>query len=106
LGVAVYAGRNALGVMLTGMGGDGSDGMLEMKKAGAFNLAQDEASCVVFGMPKEAIAAGAVDRILPLVAKAAGIQVTNRFIGAAHTDVNDDIKDAIGELDNKEDAPS
>jgi two-component system chemotaxis response regulator CheB len=52
--------------MLTGMGKDGAGAMLEMKQAGAFNLAQDEASCVVFGMPKEAIAAGAVDEVLPV----------------------------------------
>ncbi|WP_447968343.1 protein-glutamate methylesterase/protein-glutamine glutaminase [Nitrospira sp. M1] len=64
--VAHYAGANSLGVILTGMGNDGAAGMLEMKKAGAFNLAQDEASCVVFGMPKEAIKAGGVDKILPL----------------------------------------
>lgn len=64
--VARYAGGNSLGVILTGMGSDGAAGMLEMKKAGAFNLAQDEASCVVFGMPKEAIKAGGVDKILPL----------------------------------------
>ncbi|MGE0473031.1 MAG: chemotaxis response regulator protein-glutamate methylesterase [Nitrospirales bacterium] len=64
--VARYAGGNSLGVILTGMGNDGAAGMLEMKKAGAFNLAQDEASCVVFGMPKEAIKAGGVDKVLPL----------------------------------------
>ena len=64
--VAQYAGANSLGVILTGMGNDGAAGMLEMKKIGAFNLAQDEASCVVFGMPKEAIKAGGVDKILPL----------------------------------------
>ncbi len=64
--VAKIAGRNAVGVMLTGMGGDGSKAMLEMKKAGAINIAQDEASCVVFGMPKEAIKLGAVDYIEPL----------------------------------------
>ena len=61
--VAKYAGANSLGVILTGMGNDGATGMLEMKKSGAFNLAQDEASCVVFGMPKEAIKAGGVDKI-------------------------------------------
>jgi len=66
--VARYAGGNSLGVMLTGMGNDGAAGMLEMKQAGAFNVAQDEASCVVFGMPKEAIKAGGVDKILPLSA--------------------------------------
>lgn len=64
--VAKYAGANSVGVILTGMGNDGAAGMLDMKKAGAFNLAQDEASCVVFGMPKEAIKAGGVDKILPL----------------------------------------
>ncbi len=64
--VARYAGGNSLGVILTGMGNDGAAGMLEMKQVGAFNLAQDEASCVVFGMPKEAIRAGGVDKILPL----------------------------------------
>ena len=64
--VAKYAGANSVGVILTGMGNDGAAGMLEMKKAGAFNLAQDEKSCVVFGMPKEAIKAGGVDKILPL----------------------------------------
>jgi len=63
---ARYAGPNVIGVIMTGMGDDGSRGMLEMKKAGAANIAQDEASCVVFGMPKEAIKRGAVDKILPL----------------------------------------
>ncbi len=63
---ARYAGKNALGVLMTGMGDDGARGMLEMKKAGAFTIAQDEASCVVFGMPKEAIKRNAVDRIIPL----------------------------------------
>ncbi len=63
---ARYAGGNAVGVIMTGMGDDGAHGMLEMKKAGATNLAQDEASCVVFGMPAEAIRLGGVDRALPL----------------------------------------
>jgi two-component system, chemotaxis family, protein-glutamate methylesterase/glutaminase len=63
---ANYAGKNAVGVMLTGMGKDGAAGMLEMHRAGAYNLAQDEASCVVYGMPKEAVAAGGVDEIVPL----------------------------------------
>ncbi|MHB1188880.1 protein-glutamate methylesterase/protein-glutamine glutaminase [Thiobacillus sp.] len=63
---AANAGKNAVGVILTGMGRDGAVGMLEMKKAGAYNLAQDEASCVVFGMPKEAIAIGATDEVAPL----------------------------------------
>ena len=63
---ARYAGKNAVGVIMTGMGDDGAKGMLEMKEAGAYNLAQDEASCVVFGMPAEAIKAGGVDRVLSL----------------------------------------
>ncbi len=63
---ARHAGPNALGVMLTGMGKDGALAMLEMREAGAFNVAQDEASCVVFGMPKEAIAVGATHEVLPL----------------------------------------
>ncbi|MBX9810254.1 MAG: chemotaxis response regulator protein-glutamate methylesterase [Burkholderiales bacterium] len=63
---ANYAGKNAIGVILTGMGKDGAAGMLEMKKAGAYNFAQDEATCVVFGMPKEAISIGAVDETVPL----------------------------------------
>lgn len=62
------AGKNAIGVILTGMGDDGANGMLEMKQAGAHTLAQDEESCVVFGMPKEAIARGGVDEIVALSA--------------------------------------
>lgn len=64
--VARYAGKNAVGVILTGMGDDGAAGMAEMKAAGAATIAQDEASCVVFGMPNEAIKRGAVDRVLAL----------------------------------------
>jgi two-component system chemotaxis response regulator CheB len=60
------AGSNAVGVIMTGMGDDGARGMAEMKQAGAFTLAQDEATSVVFGMPKEAIALGCVDRVVPL----------------------------------------
>ncbi|HUN69881.1 MAG TPA: chemotaxis response regulator protein-glutamate methylesterase [Burkholderiales bacterium] len=64
--VAAQAGPNAIGAMLTGMGKDGAQAMLEMRRAGAWTIAQDEASCIVFGMPKEAIALGAVDEVLPL----------------------------------------
>ncbi|MEO6032033.1 MAG: chemotaxis protein CheB, partial [Burkholderiaceae bacterium] len=59
-------GPNALGVMLNGMGADGAKAMREMRDAGSYNLVQDEASCVVFGMPREAIAAGAAHEVLPL----------------------------------------
>ncbi len=63
---ARYAGKNAVGIIMTGMGDDGAKGMLEMKEAGAYNIAQNENSCVVFGMPKEAIKLQAVDKILSL----------------------------------------
>jgi two-component system chemotaxis response regulator CheB len=65
---AQAAGKNAVGVILTGMGKDGALGMLAMKNAGAHNFAQDEASCVVFGMPREAIAVGATHEVAPLQA--------------------------------------
>lgn len=64
--VAKYAGRNATGVIMTGMGDDGARGLLEMRHAGARTLAQDEESCVVFGMPKEAIKLGAAERVVGL----------------------------------------
>jgi two-component system chemotaxis response regulator CheB len=69
---ANMVGRNAYGIMLTGMGGDGAVAMKEMRDAGGYNFAQDEATCVVFGMPREAIATGAVHEILPVcgIAKA------------------------------------
>nr|WP_145547486.1 chemotaxis response regulator protein-glutamate methylesterase [Variovorax boronicumulans] len=66
LSAAALVGRNAYGIMLTGMGNDGARAMREMRDKGSYNYAQDEASCVVFGMPKEAIAHGAVDEVLPL----------------------------------------
>jgi two-component system, chemotaxis family, protein-glutamate methylesterase/glutaminase len=64
--VAKFAGANAIGAILTGMGDDGATGLLNMRLAGAHTIAQDEQSCVVFGMPKEAIARGAAERIVPL----------------------------------------
>ena len=64
--VASAAGGNATGALLTGMGADGAEGLLKMKRAGAKTIAQDEATCVVFGMPREAILLGAVDHVLPL----------------------------------------
>jgi len=63
---ARYAGQNAVGIILTGMGDDGARGLLEMKQAGARTIAQDEATCIVFGMPKEAIKLNGVDKVLPL----------------------------------------
>jgi two-component system chemotaxis response regulator CheB len=63
---ARIVGQNALGIMLTGMGADGAKAMKEMRDAGSYNLVQDEASCVVFGMPREAINAGAAHEVLPL----------------------------------------
>jgi len=75
--VAQHAGSRSLGVMLTGMGADGALGMRAMRDAGGYNVVQDEASCVVFGMPREAIAAGAADVILPL--QKIGIHVLERL---------------------------
>jgi two-component system chemotaxis response regulator CheB len=63
---ARYAGRNAIGVIMTGMGDDGARGMLEMKQSGAYTIAQNEDTCIVFGMPHEAIKLGGADKILPL----------------------------------------
>ena len=63
---ARYAGKNAVGIIMTGMGDDGAKGLLEMKEVGARTIAQDEKSCIVFGMPKEAIALGAVDEVVAL----------------------------------------
>jgi two-component system, chemotaxis family, protein-glutamate methylesterase/glutaminase len=77
--VADVAGRHALGVILTGMGSDGAQGMVRLNRAGARNIAQDEASCVVFGMPREAIRAGVVDRILPL------LEIPAAIIAEVHT---------------------
>jgi len=70
---ARYAGRNAVGIIMTGMGDDGAHGLLEMKQAGATTFAQDEKTCVVFGMPNEAIKRGAADRVLPLESLAPAI---------------------------------
>jgi len=71
---ARYAGSNAVAVIMTGMGDDGARGMSEMKEAGALTIAQDEATCVVFGMPQEAIKLGVVDKVLPLEAIADAIR--------------------------------
>lgn len=72
--VAQHAGRNALGILMTGMGDDGARGLLAMHSAGAHTLAQDEATCVVFGMPKEAIKLGAAEKVLPLQSIASEIR--------------------------------
>ena len=65
--VAANSGPNAVGVILTGMGSDGARGLLSMRSSGAYTIAQDEKSCVIFGMPKEAIEIGGVDDVLPLL---------------------------------------
>lgn len=75
--VAQHAGRNALGIIMTGMGDDGAHGMLEMHKAGARTVAQDERTCVVFGMPKEAIKLQGVGKVLPLQCLAGEINAFN-----------------------------
>lgn len=80
---ATVAGPNTLGVMLTGMGADGASAMKVLRDAGSFNIAQDEASCVVFGMPREAIAAGAVHEVLPLSDIASRLLEHLRTNGAA-----------------------
>jgi two-component system chemotaxis response regulator CheB len=64
--VAAEAGRNSMGIILTGMGSDGANGLLEIHSKGASTIAQDEESCVVFGMPREAIRRGAASQVLPL----------------------------------------
>jgi len=79
--VAKFAGRNAMGVIMTGMGDDGARGLKEMHDAGAYTLAQDEASCVVYGMPREAVKHGGVDRTLPLTALAGAISRSTRENG-------------------------
>jgi two-component system chemotaxis response regulator CheB len=71
--VAAAAKEKAVGVLLTGMGTDGAQGLLNMKKAGASTIAQDEASCVVYGMPREAVRVGAAERVLPLSSIAGAI---------------------------------
>ncbi len=76
--VARYAGKNAIGVILTGMGSDGAEGLLKMKKSGAVTIAQDENSCVVFGMPQEAIKAGAVDHVVRLT------QISDKLVELAN----------------------
>lgn len=76
--VAAAAGPRALGILLTGMGNDGASGLLAMKRAGASTLAQDEASCIVFGMPKEAIGLGAVDRVLHLASMPSAVIAWSR----------------------------
>jgi len=83
---ARVVGQNALGIMLTGMGADGARAMRAMRDAGSYNVCQDEASCVVFGMPREAIAHGAADEVLPLV-KIAG-HVIERLRSTAGLSIN------------------
>jgi two-component system chemotaxis response regulator CheB len=84
--VARMVGPNALGVMLTGMGADGAKAMKEMRDAGSYNIVQDEATCVVFGMPREAIAAGAAHEVLPL--KQIGPRIIERLRSTAGMSLN------------------
>jgi two-component system chemotaxis response regulator CheB len=77
---AQNATSNAIGIILTGMGDDGAKGLLEMREAGAFTIAQDEESCVVFGMPKEAIKLGAAERVLPLHAIASHVTTIHQYL--------------------------
>jgi two-component system chemotaxis response regulator CheB len=93
LSVAEALGRDAIGVLLTGMGSDGAQGLLKMRHAGAATIAQDEASCVVFGMPREAIHIGAAQEVLPLTAIAGAVlshsaqgthATTSPLAGASH----------------------
>jgi two-component system chemotaxis response regulator CheB len=70
---AARLGENVLAVILTGMGKDGAAGMLDLRRAGAHTYAQDESSCIVYGMPKEAVALGGVDEVLPLGAIAGAL---------------------------------
>ncbi|ENO85050.1 chemotaxis protein CheB [Thauera linaloolentis] len=79
--VARAAGRNAVGVLLTGMGKDGAAGLLAMRRAGAFTIAQSELSCVVYGMPREAVDIGAACEVLDLRAIAARIVSELRHVG-------------------------
>ncbi|MBL8384930.1 MAG: chemotaxis response regulator protein-glutamate methylesterase [Burkholderiales bacterium] len=81
---AEVGGANVIGVMLTGMGKDGAQAMREMRDAGAWNVVQDEASCVVFGMPREAIAAGAANEVVPLQEVAGRLLARLRGIGTMH----------------------
>ncbi|MBX3678400.1 MAG: chemotaxis protein CheB [Rhodocyclaceae bacterium] len=80
--VAACAGHHAIGVILTGMGKDGAAGMLALKHAGAWTIAQDEASCVVYGMPREAVALKAVDEVVPLAE--IGARLMSRLCMARH----------------------
>ena len=82
---ARHVGSNAVGVILTGMGNDGAKGMLAMRQAGARTIAQDEATCVVFGMPREAIALGGAEQVLPLE------KIADRILTLAHANSRDGV---------------
>jgi len=84
---AKFAGKNSVGVIMTGMGDDGAHGLLEMKQAGAYTMAQDEDSCIVFGMPWEAVKLGAVDKVLPL--NAIGGNILRQCYSGSHV-IGDD----------------
>ena len=83
--VAAAIGPKAVGVLLTGMGSDGAQGLLKMRQAGATTYAQDEATCVVYGMPREAARMNAVGRVVPLHRVAAAIQAAIETRSLAHS---------------------
>jgi len=82
--VALAGGKNVLGVLLTGMGKDGAKGMLDIRNQGGYTFAQDEASCVVFGMPKEAVAVGGVDQVIALEQMGASLLDKIRTMGSGN----------------------
>ncbi|HEX7762003.1 MAG TPA: CheB methylesterase domain-containing protein, partial [Cellvibrio sp.] len=82
--VALAGGKNVLGVLLTGMGKDGAKGMLNIREQGGYTLAQDEASCVVYGMPKEAVSIGGVDQIVELGAMGAALLEKIKAMGSGN----------------------
>jgi two-component system chemotaxis response regulator CheB len=101
--VAAAAGPNAVGVILTGMGADGAEGLLAMRQASAATIGQDEATCVVFGMPKEAIGRGAVDDVLPL-AKIPAVMLAKARSGRAGEKRREPVVPRMSTLDSGEDS--
>jgi two-component system chemotaxis response regulator CheB len=82
--VAQAGGKNVIGILLTGMGKDGAQGMLEIRNQGGYTFAQDEESCVVYGMPKEAVAVGGVDQTVELLKMGDAIQAKLKAMGGGN----------------------